>query len=259
MALPATASNALLVSGRESASGHPLMVAGPQVAYFNPQILMEQDVHAPAQRGPPADRRPRRELHRRQPLRPARPRSRLRLERHVGGPGQHRHVRAEAVRRHALPLSRRVRADRGAREDRLVVADAGGPDARRLADAARRAHQARARGRARDDPRQAGDLHETALDLLPRGRLGGGLHGLQHADGDHRAGVVPAGGEQDRLHVQLVLRRLREDLLLQLGREPRAGQADRPRPPGRRSLRVARLGPGRLEVRTSRRRRRTRR
>jgi acyl-homoserine lactone acylase PvdQ len=46
--LPATASNALLVSGAESESGRPLMVAGPQVGYFNPQILMEQDVHAPA-------------------------------------------------------------------------------------------------------------------------------------------------------------------------------------------------------------------
>ena len=41
-------SNALLVSGAHSVSGHPLMVAGPQVAYFNPQILMEEDVHAPA-------------------------------------------------------------------------------------------------------------------------------------------------------------------------------------------------------------------
>ena len=47
-AFPPSASNALLISGRESASGHPLMVAGPQVAYFNPQILMEEDVHAPA-------------------------------------------------------------------------------------------------------------------------------------------------------------------------------------------------------------------
>jgi acyl-homoserine lactone acylase PvdQ len=40
-------SNALVVSARESASGHPLAVFGPQVAYFAPQILMEQDVHAP--------------------------------------------------------------------------------------------------------------------------------------------------------------------------------------------------------------------
>ncbi len=40
-------SNALLVSGRESASGRPLAVFGPQVAYFAPQILMEQDMHGP--------------------------------------------------------------------------------------------------------------------------------------------------------------------------------------------------------------------
>jgi acyl-homoserine lactone acylase PvdQ len=45
---PFSASNAVLISGRRSASGHPLFVAGPQVAYFNPQIIMEQDVHAPA-------------------------------------------------------------------------------------------------------------------------------------------------------------------------------------------------------------------
>ena len=41
-------SNALLVSGRESASGRPLAVFGPQTSYFSPQILMEQDVHAPS-------------------------------------------------------------------------------------------------------------------------------------------------------------------------------------------------------------------
>jgi acyl-homoserine lactone acylase PvdQ len=51
--LPLSASNALLVAGRESTTGRPLMVAGPQVAYFNPQILMEQDVHAPAAAGLP--------------------------------------------------------------------------------------------------------------------------------------------------------------------------------------------------------------
>jgi acyl-homoserine lactone acylase PvdQ len=48
LGFPARASNALLVSARESQSGHALMVAGPQVGYFNPQILMEEDVHAPA-------------------------------------------------------------------------------------------------------------------------------------------------------------------------------------------------------------------
>ena len=47
LAFPRAMSNALLVSARKSASGHPLAVFGPQVAYFAPEILMEQDVHAP--------------------------------------------------------------------------------------------------------------------------------------------------------------------------------------------------------------------
>jgi acyl-homoserine lactone acylase PvdQ len=47
LAFPHSNSNALVVSGRDSASGHPLAVFGPQVAYFAPEILMEQDVHAP--------------------------------------------------------------------------------------------------------------------------------------------------------------------------------------------------------------------
>ncbi|MGO9900657.1 MAG: penicillin acylase family protein [Solirubrobacteraceae bacterium] len=40
-------SNALLVSGADSADGHPLAVMGPQVSYFTPQILMEEDIHGP--------------------------------------------------------------------------------------------------------------------------------------------------------------------------------------------------------------------
>jgi acyl-homoserine lactone acylase PvdQ len=46
-ALPRGNSNALLVSARESASGRPIAVFGPQTAYFAPQILMEQDIHGP--------------------------------------------------------------------------------------------------------------------------------------------------------------------------------------------------------------------
>ncbi|MET0761709.1 MAG: penicillin acylase family protein, partial [Thermoleophilaceae bacterium] len=41
------ASNALLVSGRESESGHPLAVFGPQVGYYSPEILMEEELHGP--------------------------------------------------------------------------------------------------------------------------------------------------------------------------------------------------------------------
>jgi acyl-homoserine lactone acylase PvdQ len=53
-----TASNALLVSNAESAGDHPIAVMGPQVGYFSPQILMEQDIHAPAgPEGPALDAR----------------------------------------------------------------------------------------------------------------------------------------------------------------------------------------------------------
>ena len=42
---PIGASNALLVSARRSATGHPLFVAGPQVGYTYPEILLELDLH----------------------------------------------------------------------------------------------------------------------------------------------------------------------------------------------------------------------
>ena len=41
------ASNWELVSAKESATGHPIGVLGPQVGYFVPQILMEEDLHGP--------------------------------------------------------------------------------------------------------------------------------------------------------------------------------------------------------------------
>jgi len=46
-AMPEHMSNALVVNGDHSASGHPIAVFGPQVSYFAPQILAEEDVHAP--------------------------------------------------------------------------------------------------------------------------------------------------------------------------------------------------------------------
>jgi acyl-homoserine lactone acylase PvdQ len=41
------ASNAILVTGSHTASGHPIAVFGPQVAYFAPEILHEEDLHGP--------------------------------------------------------------------------------------------------------------------------------------------------------------------------------------------------------------------
>ena len=90
-------SNALLVSGRESKSGHPLAVFGPQVSYFMPQILMEEELHAPKTKHEPAiDARgaafPGTNLYV-----AARPRPQLRVERDLGGPGHRRHLRGEAL------------------------------------------------------------------------------------------------------------------------------------------------------------------
>ncbi|MBV9311762.1 MAG: penicillin acylase family protein, partial [Solirubrobacterales bacterium] len=47
LAGPTHASNWELVSARHSATGHPIGVLGPQVGYYVPQILMEEDLHGP--------------------------------------------------------------------------------------------------------------------------------------------------------------------------------------------------------------------
>jgi acyl-homoserine lactone acylase PvdQ len=41
------ASNAVLVSGAHSTSGRPLASMGPQVSYYSPEILVEQELHGP--------------------------------------------------------------------------------------------------------------------------------------------------------------------------------------------------------------------
>ena len=41
------ASNFLMVTGKRSANGHPLFVAGPQIGYFYPGLTLELDLHAP--------------------------------------------------------------------------------------------------------------------------------------------------------------------------------------------------------------------
>ncbi|MBV9526440.1 MAG: penicillin acylase family protein, partial [Candidatus Dormibacteraeota bacterium] len=46
VATPHSMSNALLVDAKHSADGHPIAVMGPQVGYYTPQILMEEDLHS---------------------------------------------------------------------------------------------------------------------------------------------------------------------------------------------------------------------
>lgn len=48
LALPRAMSNALLVDRAHSSSGRPIAVMGPQVGYFAPEILMEEDLHGPS-------------------------------------------------------------------------------------------------------------------------------------------------------------------------------------------------------------------
>jgi acyl-homoserine lactone acylase PvdQ len=45
--VPAQASNTLMIDAKDSASGHPLMVGGPQIGYFYPGLTFEVDMHAP--------------------------------------------------------------------------------------------------------------------------------------------------------------------------------------------------------------------
>ena len=101
----------------DSMSGRPLAVTGPQVAYYSPEILFEMDLHGGG-RG-----HARRGLPRHQPLRAARPRQGLHLERHHGDHRQHGRVRRGALRAgrrraharlHPLPLQGPLRADDGA-------------------------------------------------------------------------------------------------------------------------------------------------
>jgi acyl-homoserine lactone acylase PvdQ len=47
LAGPPHASNWELVNASHSTNGHPIAVMGPQVGYYNPEILMEEDLHGP--------------------------------------------------------------------------------------------------------------------------------------------------------------------------------------------------------------------
>ena len=119
--LPQAQSNALLVSAARVEHGPPARGLRPA-----DRLLRPADPHG-AGRPRARPRRARRVLPGRQPLRPARPRPRLRLERDLRRPGHHRHLRRRALRarrRHAddrldaLPFPRRLHADRAAASGR---------------------------------------------------------------------------------------------------------------------------------------------
>ena len=174
-------SNALLVTGKESTTGKPLAVMGPQTGYYAPQLLVEQVLERPGHPGP------RGLVRRHQPLRPARPRRRLRL---VGDRRPAATTSTPSSRGSATPTARKatVELDRlpaSARSAcRWTVRRAQRDHARRTSprpaaatdlQVPGAAHPARHRPAAHHGRRQAGRAGAPALDVRPRGRLGARL------------------------------------------------------------------------------------
>jgi Penicillin amidase len=204
------ASNWELVSARESKTGHPIGVLGPQVGYYDPQILMEMDVH-----GPGIDARG------------------------ATFPGVNLYVLlghgddyawsattatsdnvdtfAEVLckdsfhyryKGRCLPMQELDRTNTWT-PNGIDQTPPGSENAQRLPDGSWH------RLRARQGPRKEGGVRLGAVHLLPRGGLGALLHEDErppfHAEG---ARLVPARREVHELRHQLVLPRLQAHRLL---------------------------------------------
>ena len=127
-----------------------------------------------------------------------------------------------------LPVQGRLPGDGDAHAGQQHHAEPGRPLAAGDLHAAGAAHGARHRRQARHRRRAAGRVRASAIHVLPRGRLGPRVRGPQPALEGAERGGLPAGREQDQLHVQLVLHRRPGHRLLQLGRQPRACRRSRP-------------------------------
>ena len=178
------ASNWELVSARHSADGHPIAVMGPQVGYYMPQILMEEDLH-----GPGIDAR-------------GASFAGVNLFVQLGHGRDYAWSATTATSDNVdtfaevlckdelpLPLPGQVHADGKADEDRELDAEHDRLDRRRLADADRLSDRARDRLRPRQGPRPAGRLRPPAQHLLPRGGLGDRLRRAERTGGDRRRRV----------------------------------------------------------------------
>ena len=221
-------------------------VMGPQVAYFMPQILMEEDLHGPDIDADGA----------------AFPGVSLYV---LLGRGQDFAWSATSAGQDIIDTfaeklcepdgstptcSRRTTSTRASAcrwrsspASNDITPNPGDPVAARDLHPRGAAHRARHRLQARHRGRRAGRLRAPALDLLPRGRLRARVLGAEPAlEGAERAGL-PARDVQDQLHLQLVLRRRPRHRLLQLGRQPGARAGRRPGPPqlGHRRVRLAGL------------------
>ena len=234
---PLSASNALLVSARESATGRPLFVAGPQVSYYNPQILMEQDVHAPATAELPGI--------------DARGASFVGINLYVQlGRGRDYSWSATSAgqdnvdtfaldlcepdgsapsvdsmhyrfRGACLPIEVLERSNRWT----PTLADDTPPGEQTLRAERTKMGLVAGRGTVRGRPVAFTQLRSTYFHEVDSAA---GFMDFNDPAAVRDAESFQRGREQDRLHVQLVLRRRREDRLLQLRREPGAGGAREP-------------------------------
>lgn len=171
------------------------------------------------------------------------------MERHLGGPGHHRHVRDRAVRArrlpghqglHPLPLPLRLHPDGEDGAHQLLEAVRGRLDGRGLVPAPGLAYEVRPGHPPCHDRRQARRVHLAAHHLPPRGRLDHRLPDAQRPRADDGRRVLPGGRAAHRLRLQLVLRGLPHRRLLQ--------QRPEPGPRGRRRRRAARQGRARVRM-----------
>ena len=198
---------------------------GPQVGYYVPA---DPDGGGPARA---RHRRPRRLLRRGQPVRRARPRPRLRLERDDGDLRQRRHLRRGPLQGQRSTTSTAASAKP---MEKLVKTESWTPNAidptesgAQTLTAYRTVHGiVFARGKV---ARQEGRLRARSQHLLPRGRLGDRL--LQLNEPGFVTGVsgFKKAVSQHQLPLQLVLRRRRTHRLRALGRRcPSGPRAPRP-------------------------------
>ena len=218
-------SNAAVVSGAHTTSGHPVAVFGPQTGYFAPQLLMVQELQGPgiSARGAAfAGVNLYVLLGRGQDYAWSADLLHPRHHRHVRGGALHAGRQRAEPEQQPLPPPGRVPADGGAVAPQRLEPDHRRLHTRRVVQAGGVADRARAGRVARHGRRAAVRLHPAALHLPARGRLGDRVPDVQRPGRDGRRRRLPRLGGQRRVRLQLVLRQRRPVGLLHLRPQPGA-------------------------------------
>ena len=216
------------------ASGHPLAVMGPQVSYFAPQILMEEDIHGPGST-PPAPPSRASTSTSSSATAATTPGRRPRPGRTSSTPSRSRCAIRRAARSRPAPMTTCCTAS-ASRWRRSTDHESWSPNLADSTAAGSVTFQTQrtaygiviARATIKGQPVVYTNLRSTYM------------HELDSAAGfepfnDPAEMKQPAGllqrGQQDRLHVQLVLHRRSAHRVLQLGPEPGSRRPHRPAVP----------------------------